>query len=78
MEGPISGLRRFEVGRRDVQDHPPSLGQLDGPALRVGLVAVAQRTRTGRPRMPASGTMDFRSPGSTIAASVPGFAFNGQ
>ena len=47
MEGPVDRLGRLEVGDRDVQDDPPALGQLDGPALRVGLVAVAQRPRPG-------------------------------
>ncbi len=56
MKGPVDRLGRLEVGDRDVQDDPPALGQLDGPTLRVGLVAVPQRPRPRTRRGPEAET----------------------
>jgi len=43
MEWPKRRFCRFEVGRRHVEDEATALHQLDGTAIRIGFVAVAQR-----------------------------------
>ena len=42
MERTERRLGRLEVGRRDVEDHPAPLRQLDDPPRRVRHIAIAE------------------------------------